>query len=448
MLARQLFSVLLKADVRRPLLFVLRKLDARRVFSVGLLRERALPIVLAGVNATGGSGGIGMSLWIRVLGGALLMEREKDVRRATRRHFLEWSFCVLSLLLPCSTTRAEATGGMSGLADLVASVRANQSRLARMRIDAEWEEYEKGRLVGRSKESIVSDEFGRIRVRVTQIGPLRKPTSEGEVFPRRSDACLDGEKVIEGSFFASPAPAEPQRANQRGAAENSSVPEWSYTIRDNSASSQSHVRGHRNPVTFLSAFFLRLAERAALCPPSVTALGKDRVVVAFRCAGEPIAWECTLAATDGARVERIVAKDANGMDAMTQSVQWKKNANGAWLPDSGAYSTRQGATEWRFRVEDCRPDDSTINDTDFQMELSPNALVNDTRYGVMYRVGQDRVMDDQLAGLAAEALNARKQRAERPVVTRGGVQGLYIGLAVAGGAIATVILGVRWFRNR
>jgi hypothetical protein len=174
----------------------------------------------------------------------------------------------------------------------------------------------------------------------------------------------------------------------------------------------------------------------------------DRVVVAFRCEGEPIVWECTLAVTDGARVERIVAKDANGKDAMTQSIQWKKNALGAWLPDSGLYSARQGTTEWRFRVEDCRPDDPTIGDTDFQVEFPPNALVNDIRYGVMYRIGQDRAMDDQLAALAADALDARKRRAERTVVAHGRSSGLYIGLAAVGGAIAAVILGVRWLRNR
>ena len=140
----------------------------------------------------------------------------------------------------------------------------------------------------------------------------------------------------------------------------------------------------------------------------------------------------------------------------TQELQ--QDDQGVWLPKSGVWQnwfksapTEPPDMEWRFTVNSIKLNDPDFDDTIFEPKLKPGTYVNDNRHGVVYTVGDETAIGDQLTTLAQEAAAKDAERLRllsQQSVDLNKSSGSNVSWMVLANVALLAIIGVVWWMRR
>lgn len=342
-------------------------------------------------------------------------------------------------------------------AELIGIWQQRRSAVENLSLETEWQEFSANTLVAVQKETIHSDNFGRLRVS-SNGGASGKP-------PRETIELYNGEFTINVD--------EDLNRTRLGNATTAETTEadghYLAAIINNGLGTDG--RGpfsRRNPFLFvdegpMAAIGKMVEANGAVGIQEIEGgeglyevlyqlpLEEDSQQMKQRCVvDESKGWAVTDYELRSSKTDELIGQ-------FTQELQ--QDGQGVWIPKSGVWqnwfksaSTDPPDMEWRFTVNSIKLNDPEFDDTIFEPKLKVGTYVNDNRHGVAYTVGDEVAIGDQLTTLALEAAakDAERQRllSQKSVDLSGGSGSRVSLIMIANVVLIAIIAAVWWTRKK
>ena len=260
------------------------------------------------------------------------------------------------------------------------------------------------------------DHLGRRRI-LSHDGPL---SQDGKMLededPTSRDALFNGEIVVDASSHPKRARDGLQPASPKDAVGFNQV-----SIGTAGSASRDALERTRNPLEFMGHAALpiiaaAIKEGAAAAQPAED--GRVAIAIRHTAPEAPCAMTMiTVAPKHNWAIESVRSYSSDGKLAREYVCDYQEQADGLWAP------IRLRATHWEHPSQIDRPDfdwrfettKARLNDPSFDphvfdvrfVQLKPDTVVSDTRYGVTYRVGKEGATGGDLDQYAANEPRAK-----------------------------------------
>lgn len=359
--------------------------------------------------------------------------------------FFVWNGSVVSFAAPPTPS------------ELISVWQQRRGAVENLSIETEWQEFSASKLVAVQKETIHSDNFGRLRVS-SNGGPSGKPPRETiELY--NGEFTINVDEDLNRTRLGDPTTAETTEADGHYLAA---------IINNGLGNDGRGPFSRRNPFLFVDegpmtaigkvvdangAVEIREIEGGEglyevlyqLPPEEDSQQMKQRCVV-----DESKGWAVTAHELRSSETDELIGQ-------FTQELQ--QDGQGAWLPKSGVWQnwfksapTDPPDMEWRFTVNSIKLNDPEFDDGIFVPTLKPGTYVNDNRHGVVYTVGDEVAIGDRLTSLAQEAAakDAERRRllSPKPVDLSGRPRSNFSLVLIANVVLIAIVAVVWWMGNK
>jgi hypothetical protein len=332
-----------------------------------------------------------------------------------------------------------------------------QEYVENLSIDAEWEEFSNGRITEVSRQNLMSDRLGRLRIVSTAGLTGQNPREFVELYNGECTVTIDDDPSR--NRLGQTHTAETIAKQERFLAAN---------INDGLGIDGKGPFARRNPFTFESSWVGDTVKMLLEKESSVEVLsveGESGVFeLRFKYPPEDVAHQlqhiCRIDEDMGWVITTHERRDAKtGKPIGLAKIEYQLDDNGVWLPRSGF--SRRGLKsdtseppdlEWSFKVQKIRLNDPDFDDRLFDICLKPGTYVNDNRTGSVYWVGSEGAIGDQLVSLAQEAA-ARdaasfEQLKPKPAAAVKLQSRFMFGLLLTGNLVVFSVLLIAWWVRR
>lgn len=363
-------------------------------------------------------------------------------------HRLRSCFLVLVVIAstPCTSFATEAPT----LKELLANIQSYEQSIENLHSETKWEKHKQGRFQFEDVVTHYKDELGRMRVIVSHIAISNK-SGERVAPEKKSDELLfDGEKTVSLAYF-------PDRVTATGF-----KPKITLT-KDNLGYRRAQIFEGMwppgvGPRTIHNALFYGFGScldwikevEAGKAKGKVVSLDDEGKLFEFiyEPSDSPVVkrFKVIIDSSRGWIVTQILGLgDTDDEVFYKRETEYSKLKNGLWAAKSGvkqswAKGEEKPSVETRFTVQKVALNDEKFDESVFDIVLLPKTAVSDIRYGVSYRVGQEKVFDNDLAQLAEKAkMNEELGLAQAPIAKGPGALRLILLLLANGTVLAVAV---------
>lgn len=369
------------------------------------------------------------------------------------RFWLIWLLALILFALPTHGVLA----AFPTASEVLAKLRARRESVRNVRLEARWQEYEKGRPSRWSEDRICRDNLGRIRI-ICYHGSGAIGTG-----PRKMvNDLFNGEMTIQE--LRDPTRDHFGKSLKSDRQLNSPSRFWVAIINDGEWPPQGGLSSHRDPLTCVDGPVINDLSKLISSGTSVVVkpVGKQQDLYEVRykldSKSDPDHLErrFMVDAAKGWVITRYEQSFQNGKSARLIVCDYKaNNVSGLWIPAKGQFLNLWGKDvpdlDWRFSVRGCVVNDPAFDESIFDIKLTKGVYVTDNRYKVSYTVGEDVVSGDDLAGLAERAREAEDARRKpRGIVddTRGGLRWYRRALVGVGAGVGIFLVVIAFVRRK
>jgi hypothetical protein len=304
--------------------------------------------------------------------------------------------------------------------EILARLRNRREHVENLALEARWTEFVDGEPVAIERAVIHKDHLGRVRVHY-HYGQEGSPLKE-------VDDLYNGEITV--NAIDDPnlnRMAEPHTDQTRDPNDRYMVA----TIYEGLFGGSGPNR-HRNPFSFIDEMVTGALSRALDAGASAEVKPRDAHGKVWE-----VSWRAPpeagfrrrrhVVVVDGQRGWVVTSYEEYSLDDdkldVRTTCEYAPDSNGVWLARSGRWQSwwkkpvnEPPAKEWRFEVDRIVLNDPGFDERVFEVALKPGTFVNDMRFDVAYRVGQEGAVGSELAALAQEAAakNAANRRRLEP----------------------------------
>jgi hypothetical protein len=319
----------------------------------------------------------------------------------------------------------------------------------------EWEEYQQApggaqQKIRWEQQTIYADNLGRIRI-ISKKGTYDPTGSKVPDDQAEIQQAYDGEKTTELYF-------SPNRDREGTLLRKSDIGKPGSGYRTASIYNGLHPapRGPamwRNPLTFMDEAVTSEVRRALeqKSPPSVTANPDGTYHLTYSVTtNEPnrLTYTATLDPKRDWVVKTIRCTGKSGNLLSESQCEYRSLAKDIWVPTEGFHRSwpstggkeQAPKLDWRYKVSQIKVNDPSFPRNAFEIVLPDGTIVNDTRYGVQYRVGTKAQLDSSLKKLADTALATEPPRPAPSGAERLAIWILVLANAIAIGTVATLYM--------
>jgi hypothetical protein len=305
---------------------------------------------------------------------------------------------------------------------IVDAMAAREEGVRNIVVRSSYEELSDGLPAGWEDLVVFRDDLARIRLEYT-AGSLSSDGRRLKVNPNVVEV-YDGEKTAHIEYDATL-----DRLGKKP--ETASAPfgyRWAQ-IHDGSWPPPHGLAFHRDPWSSISAPVMRalsiLRERGQDLK-TLSAANKNGVLrfeFLIPDDANDLRAEVTIDSAKGGNVTRVDEFSPAGRLVRVSECDFRLNGDGIWVPKNGSFKTfglkdrpnnSVPIVEWRYVVHEVKVNDPAFDEKVFDIVLEPDTAVSDIRYGVSYRVGNEKVMSAELSRLA-EVAKETAAKAEAPL---------------------------------
>lgn len=369
--------------------------------------------------------------------------------------------CFLVLIVvaaaPCSSFASEAPT----LKELLANIQSYEKSIENLYSETKWEKHKQGRLQFEDVVTHYKDELGRMRAIVLHIAISNESGERVAPEKKSNELLFDGEKTVSLAYF-------PDRATATGFKTEITL------TKDNLGYRTAQIFEGMwppkvGPRTIRNALFYGFGSCEDWIKEVENGKAKGKLVSLddegklFEFIYEPLEssfvkrYKILIDASRGWIVTRILGLGETDDEVLyKRETEYSELKNELWAAKSGvvqswAKGEEKPSAETRFTVQQVALNDENFDESVFDIVLLPKTAVSDIRYGVNYRVGQEKVFDDELAQLAEKAkkakLNEELGLAHTPIA-KGPRAFRFIWLILINGIVLTVVVFFLFNRRR
>lgn len=292
-------------------------------------------------------------------------------------------------------------------------------------LNANWKESSNGRPTRWEEQTLHADKLGRLRM-TTRGGPFEVNGNRGRDADQSevTDRIYDGEKTATVEFFSKkdrvgkPIQGPKPSAGYRPVQIQQGMWPAGYDL----------FGGYHNPLTFVgneavAGLVESFAAGREVSLSAVNGQAGTHILEFTRDKGREVfgsvRGEALLDSKRGWLPIRVDALDEKGRVVRRATCEYLHTSNGFWVPTRGSMKhfgsralNETPLWETQFDVKQVVLNDPRFDDSAFQIVLPPDTPVSDIRYGVVYRVGDEQVLGNQLKLLAEKALQEQQETRE------------------------------------
>ncbi len=358
-----------------------------------------------------------MSQWIQSAHFQLINRREAF---CSIKVVIFWMAGLIASLMP-ETAVAVGLGTSPSPAELLTLYANRVARVSNLKTTTLWIDNTNGRHSARETTTIIQDNIGRYRLEVhgqlLRDGGPPKQTDQWRVYDGELTVTYDGQSDPYDTLDISVEGRAPSAKQQPAQRPEGFVPYRSAFVYSGLLGGQSELETCRHPFS-VSMHNLLLALKGAVAGTfqvdvsSQRLNGREVCMVHFTGRGTNWHHEYVLEPTMGFLVSAYDVTSANGLMLERDRCRFRKLSDDLWIADQGhlevwAESADKTHTvpvrDCVFECTDVRANDPGFSNKEFAIALPADTQVNDVRFHVTYRTGEEptaSTMFEQLAKLA------------------------------------------------
>ncbi|QDU08741.1 hypothetical protein [Gimesia aquarii] len=321
--------------------------------------------------------------------------------------------CFLVLAMITVAPAFSLAADVPSLKELLANIQSYEKSIENLHSETKWEKHKQGRFQFEDVVTHYRDELGRMRAIVSHIAISNESGERVAPEKKSNELLFDGEKTVSLDYY-------PGRVTATGFKTEKEVPQDDLGYRT-AQIFEGMWPPKVGPRTIRNALFYGFGSCLDWMKEVEDGKAKGKVVSLddegklFEFIYEPPdnsvvkRFKVLIDASRGWIVTRILGLgDTDDEVLYKRETEYSQLKNGLWAAKSGVEQSwtkgeKKPSVETHFTVQKVALNDEDFDESVFDIVLLPKTAVSDLRYSVNYRVGQEKVFDDDLAQLAEEA---------------------------------------------